>query len=80
MAKRSANDLPAQGAPGTTVEKKDANGNVIQKRTYGQDGNAEKNIDFGHDHTGVGDPHCHDWDWSKSPPRQAPRGLKPGER
>ncbi|HJT35715.1 MAG TPA: hypothetical protein VJ783_27045 [Pirellulales bacterium] len=78
MARRS-NDLPASAAPKGIVEKRDAAGNLLQKRFYGPDGRAVKNIDHGHDHTGVGDPHAHDWDWTKVPPRQSPRALKPGE-
>jgi hypothetical protein len=63
-------------AAGMTIAAKDAKGNVIQRRYYGADGRAEKNIDFGHDHTGVGDPHAHDWDWSKpKKKRQPPRAL-----
>jgi hypothetical protein len=76
---RSPKDLPARGAPNTVVEKTDAAGNVVQKRSYGADGQAKKNIDYGHDHAGVGDPHAHDWDWTKTPPRQPPRALDPGE-
>ena len=79
MAKRPRRDLPPTGPPGATVEKTDDSGNVIQKRMYGKDGRAVTNIDYGHDHTGVGDPHAHDWDWSKVPPRQPPRPLKSGE-
>lgn len=33
-------------------------------REYGPHGRAKKDYDFGHDHGG-GDPHAHDWDWSK---------------
>lgn len=76
---RSSKDLPSNGAPNGTAEKKSASGAVIQRRYYGPDGRAEKNIDYGHDHAGVGDPHAHDWDWTKVPPRQPPRALKPGE-
>jgi len=79
MAKKLRNDLPSTGTPASVAEKKDASGNVIQKRYYGPDGRALKNIDYGHDHTGVGDPHAHDWDWTKTPPRQPPRPLKSGE-
>jgi len=61
------------------AEKRDGSGELIQKRYYGLDGRAAKNIDYGHDHTGAGDPHAHDWDWAKNPPRQPPRTLKPGE-
>ncbi|HEX7449728.1 MAG TPA: polymorphic toxin type 24 domain-containing protein, partial [Pirellulales bacterium] len=62
---RRSNDLPANAAPNSSAEKLDAGGNVLQKRFYGSDGRAIKNIDHGHDHTGVGDPHVHDWDWTK---------------
>ena len=79
MASRSPADLPATGLPGTVVEKRDASGKVVQKRHHGADGRAVKNIDYGHDHTDVGDPHVHDWDWSKKSPRQTARALKPGE-
>lgn len=77
--KKPRTDRPSTGTPGSVAEKKDAYGKVIQKRYYGSDGGAFKNIDYGHDHTGVGDPHVHDWDWTKIPPRQPPRPLKPGE-
>ena len=76
---RSPKDLLATGTPGGVAEKRDGNGDLIQKRHYGSDGRAVKNIDYGHDHTGVGDPHAHDWDWTKDPPRQPARALKPGE-
>ncbi len=59
---RSPTNLPARGAAGAVVEKRDAQGNLIQTRYYGPDGRAAKDIDYGHDHTGVGDPHAHDWD------------------
>ena len=38
-----------------------------------------KDIDRGHDH-GAGDPHAHDWDWSKARPRQPGRSLTPEEK
>jgi len=79
MVGRGPKDLPSTGPAGGTKEKLDEDGKIIQRRFYGADGRAEKNIDYGHDHTGVGDPHAHDWDWSKNPPRQAPRPLKSGE-
>ena len=74
-------DLPAQhGPPNGSLVKDDGRGNG-QIRDYGPDGRAVKDIDFGHDHTKppCGDPHAHDWDWSKPEPRQPPRPLKPGE-
>lgn len=60
------------------VELKEA-GKLIQRRYYGADGRAAKNIDFGHDHNGAGDPHAHDWDWTQPVPRQPARPLQPGE-
>ena len=74
---RSSNDLPATGSPGGFAEKLDSNGDLIQKRLYGKDGRAIKNIDYGHDHSGVGNPHAHDWDWTATPPGQPARSLKP---
>jgi hypothetical protein len=53
-------DLPSHGPPDGTAEKTDAAGNIIQRRFYGPDGRATKNIDYGHNHAGVGDPHAHD--------------------
>jgi hypothetical protein len=77
---RSSADLPSTGPPDSTAEKKDASGNIIQRRYYGSDGRAVKNIDYGHDHAGVGDPHAHDWDWTQPKrKRQPPRALRPGE-
>jgi RHS repeat-associated protein len=53
---------PARGAPNSVQEFPNSSGKTV--RHYGPDGNAEKDIDYGHDH-GAGDPHVHDWDWSK---------------
>ena len=47
-------------------------------RTSGPDGKAVKDVDRGHDH-GSGDPHVHDWDWGKKPPRQPGRPPTPDE-
>lgn len=67
------------GSPNSSLTKHDESGVIIQRRFYGSDGRAIKNVDYGHDHADVGDPHAHDWDWSKQPPRQPPRALKQGE-
>ena len=78
-------DLPARGTPNSTdvVDRGGGKGTI---RDYGPDGKAKTDYDFGHDHKtpahpdGAGDPHAHDWDWSKpSQERQPPRPLKPGE-
>jgi RHS repeat-associated protein len=78
-------DLPADGTPNSTdvVDRGGGKGTI---RDYGPDGRAKTDYDFGHDHRtpvhpdGAGDPHAHDWDWSKrSKERQPPRPLKSGE-
>ncbi|GEM_PF-2958463 len=76
-----AGDLPATGKPNSTAVKDYGNGEG-QIREYGPDGKATKDIDFGHSHhhPDVGSPHVHDWDWSKTPPRNPEaRPLRPGE-
>ena len=52
---RSPRYLPAKGSAGGTAEKRVPNGDMIQRRFYGPDDRAELNVDYGHDHTGVGD-------------------------
>jgi uncharacterized protein YukE len=75
---RSPDDLPARGAPGSSGVRDDGQGNG-QIRDYGPDGRAVKDYDFGHDHNGAGDPHAHDWDWSKRPARQPARPIGQNE-
>ncbi len=70
--------LPATGPPDSTDERRDPSGALIQRRSYGSDGRASKNIDYNHDH-GAGVPHAHDWDWARNPPRGPGRPLDPGE-
>jgi RHS repeat-associated protein len=71
-------DLPAtKQKPNSTQVKDDGKGNGTI-RDYGPDGRATKDIDFGHDH-GAGDPHAHDWDWNKIPPRQPGRAIGPND-
>jgi Pretoxin HINT domain len=71
-------DLPARGEPNSSGFKDDGAGNM-QIREYGPDGNAETDYDFGHDHSDVGDPHAHDWDWDQTPARGPARPLLSGE-
>ncbi len=68
---------PATGPPNSGDSFPDPRGGRTD-RLYGPDGKATKDIDYGHDH-GVGDPHAHDWDWSKADPRQPGRAPRPGE-
>lgn len=70
--------LPANSGPNTSKDEKDQNGNVIRRRFFDGNGKAIKNIDF-EPHHGHPVPHAHDWDWTKDPPRQPARPLKPGE-
>ncbi len=69
---------PAQGGPPDGKQTYPNGGGGKTIRHYGPDGRATTDYDFGHDH-GAGDPHAHDWDWSKAPPRQPGRSLNPGE-
>ncbi len=67
----------AKGAPNSSGVRDNGNGKG-QIRDYGTDGKAETDYDFGHDH-GAGDPHAHEWDWTKTPPGQPGRPIRPGE-
>ena len=60
--------LPTEGDPNSEQDLYDENGELKQKRFYGPDGKAERDIDY--KHGGNHDfPHEHTWDWSKNPPR-----------
>ena len=74
---KRAQDLPAENEPNSS-DAKSTDDDHGQIRDYGPDGKAKTDYDFGHDH-GAGDPHAHDWDWSKTPPRQPGRPLLPEE-
>lgn len=67
----SPDELPSVGNPNTSRERRDGDGNVIQRRYYGADGRAVINIDYDHDH-GAGQPHAHDWDWTQTRPLRLP--------
>lgn len=69
---------PATGDPNSIVTIPGRTPGESTERTYGPDGRVVKDIDRGHNH-GVGDPHAHDWDWSKDRPRQPGRPLTPEE-
>ena len=77
MARKS---LPKTGNPNTSRVKRDKNGKIIQRRFcfYGGDGRAIKNVDK-EAHNGHPNPHVHDWDWTKNPPRQPWRHPRKGE-
>ena len=75
MARKS---LPKTGNPNTSRVKRDKNGKIIQRRFYGGDGRAIKNVDK-EVHHGHPNPHIHDWDWTKDPPRQPWRHPRKGE-
>jgi hypothetical protein len=72
-------DLPTTGSPNTSRVKRDRKGNIIQRRYYGPDGKAIKNVDK-EAHHGHPNPHIHDWDWTKDPPRQPWRHPRKGEQ
>ena len=73
-------ELPAMGNPNSSKERRDENGNIIQRRYYGGDGRAIININYDHDH-GSGKPHAHDWEWTQDPPvRLTGRALTASEK
>jgi RHS repeat-associated protein len=74
-AREPSQSLPKKGKPSSTAVIDKGNGRG-QIRDYGSDGVAIKDFDFGHDHTGAGDPHAHDWHQGS---RQPPRSIRPGE-
>lgn len=71
-------DLPTTGNPNSSAVRRNAQGDIVQRRYYDGGGRAIKNIDYDHDH-GAGMPHAHDWDWTTTPPRGHGRSLAPGE-
>lgn len=68
---------------GTLERRNPETGELQQKRWYDDKGKPKKDIDYGHDHNGSGDPHVHDWEYknpqSPNPSRNDGRPLKPGE-
>ena len=70
------NKMPTKHTPNSTIES--PNGNI---RVYGPDGKAFEDIDYSHPHhhPELSNPHIHDWDWEKRPPRQQPRNPHNGE-
>ncbi len=76
-AKKPPARTPAKGKPNSKGTFPDGKGGKTD-RIYGPDGKARKDIDYGHSH-GKGDPHIHDWDWTKPNPRQPGRKSRPGE-
>ena len=72
------NGLPIKGEVNSIVDKTDDDGNVLQRRIYGEDGKAIKDFDTSnhnlpHDHpTGA---HKHEFDYSKKRPRGKPLPL-----
>ena len=71
-------ELPNEWQPNTSLDRRNEHGAIVQRRFYGQDGRAIKDIDYNHDH-GAGQPHAHDWDWAQEEPRQSDRPLRVGE-
>ena len=56
------------GTPGSTKTTYNSDGSVKQERIYGEDGRAEKDVDYNHGGVGHTFPHEHTWDWSTDPP------------
>lgn len=73
------------GPPSKRLEKRNPQTKELQQtRDYDENGKPKKNIDYGHDHNGTGDPHAHDWtyesDQAPNPTRGPARPLQPGEK
>lgn len=56
------------GTPGSTKTTYNPDGSVKQERIYGDDGRAEKDVDYNHSGGRHTFPHEHTWDWSTDPP------------
>jgi len=68
---KDKSSLPAKGEPNSSTDLLNPDGTVKQRRYYGPDGKAEKDIDFNHTDDGTHEfPHDHNWNWDKNPPRQ----------
>ncbi|MGI6605436.1 MAG: RHS repeat-associated core domain-containing protein, partial [Peptococcia bacterium] len=66
-----ARSLPAKGKPNSTDRLYNPDGTLKQERWYGPDGRALRDRDYNHSGEDTHEfPHDHEWDWSKSPPRQ----------
>jgi hypothetical protein len=74
---------PRTGPPNSTGWFPDPNSpGDVTVRVFGPNGDAVTDYDYGHDHTGAGDPPAHDWGRDKNgkPVRGKPRPIKPGEK
>ena len=72
-------DLPTIGNPNSSAVRRNAQGDIVQRRYYDGSGRAIKNIDYDHDH-GAGMLYVHDWDWTTIPETRGPgRPMAPGE-
>jgi len=73
---------PRTGPPNSTAWFPNPSTGDGTVRVYGPNGEAVTDYDYGHDHTGAGDPHAHDWGKDKNgkPVRGKPRPIKPGEK
>ena len=70
-------ELPTVGNPNSSRVRRNKKGKIVQRRYYGGDGRAIKDVDFEAHHDSS---NPHDWDWTKDPPRQPPRARKRGEQ
>ena len=67
--KKKSESLPTTGEPNSSSDLHDDEG-LKQRRYYGPDGKAERDIDYRHSGEKHKFPHQHKWDWSKVKPRQ----------
>ena len=68
-SRSGSKSLPVHGGPPNGVL---TSPDGKQKRFYDDNGDASKDLDYGHPehHPDLPSPHGHEWDWNKTPPRQ----------
>jgi RHS repeat-associated protein len=76
---RPGGTLPKKGPPNGSLVEDRGNGKNGIIREYDGNGDRKTDYHFGHDHTGAGDPHAHDWPPGGSGEPGPPRSLLPGE-
>ena len=71
---------PIIGKPNSIQEIYNEDGSLKQRRQFGEDGRAKKDIDYSHGGVGHEFPHVHDWKWKDGKSkRDDPRKPKEGE-
>lgn len=73
-------DSTVIGKPNSIHEEYNRDGSLKQRRQFGKNGQAEKDVDYSHGGIGHKFPHVHDWNWKDGKPnRDNSRKPKEGE-